>query len=69
MSDADQRGRDPARANRGRPARRPNGARRAALIVSVPLVFLISGCAPLGAENLNEFVVDFARSALAAWLL
>ncbi len=36
---------------------------------SVALLLLISGCEPINAETLHGFVVDFAREALAAWLL
>jgi hypothetical protein len=34
----------------------------------IPLL-VIAGCEPLSAEVLQEFVVDFVRSAAAAWLL
>ncbi len=43
--------------------------RWAALIVmSLPLAVL-AGCTPPTSESLAEFVTDFVRSALAAWLL
>ena len=34
-----------------------------------PLLLLIGGCKLLSAETLQEFMVDLARGALAAWLL
>jgi hypothetical protein len=34
----------------------------------LPLLALV-GCAPLSVDVLQEFVVDVARSAAAAWLL
>ncbi len=38
--------------------------------LSLLLVTLLpAGCAPPGAEPVTSFAVDFARSALAAWLL
>ena len=33
------------------------------------LMFLLPACEPISAETGQEFVLDFARSALAAWLL
>ena len=43
--------------------------RRGVLSLGSPLLLLIGGCEPLSAEILQEFMVDFARSAVAAWLL
>ena len=37
--------------------------------MSLPLLALLPGCEPIQADVLQEFVTDFARSALAAWLL
>lgn len=37
--------------------------------VSLPLLALLPGCEPISADVLQEFALDFARSALAAWLL
>jgi hypothetical protein len=34
---------------------------------ALPLLF--GGCEPLSGEILGDFVLDFARGALAAWLL
>ena len=33
------------------------------------LVLVLGGCEPLSGQALTEFVADFAREALAAWLL
>ncbi|MEP0848074.1 MAG: hypothetical protein HRF50_14790 [Phycisphaerae bacterium] len=45
--------------------------RRAARLAAMglPLLLLPAGCEPLSADALLEFTLDFARSALAAWLL
>lgn len=37
--------------------------------VGAVLAVLPAGCEPINAEILQNFVFDFARSALAAWLL
>lgn len=37
--------------------------------VSLPLLAVLPGCEPINADGLQEFALDFARSALAAWLL
>ncbi len=37
--------------------------------IGLPLLALPLGCEPLDAGVLREFAADFARSALAAWLL
>jgi hypothetical protein len=33
------------------------------------LLLLVGGCEPLNERILAEFILDFAREALAAWLL
>jgi len=35
----------------------------------LPLLVLSAGCEPLSAGALQEFALDLARGALAAWLL
>jgi hypothetical protein len=45
------------------------GGRWGILGSGLALSSLISGCEPINAETLHGFVVDFARQALAAWLL
>ena len=37
--------------------------------IGLPLLALPPGCAPSSADVLRQFTLDFARSALAAWLL
>ena len=37
--------------------------------MGLPLLALPPGCEPISAGVLQEFALDFARSALAAWLL
>ena len=37
--------------------------------LSLPLMLLVGGCEPISAETVLGFAADFARSALAAWLL
>jgi len=38
-------------------------------ILGPSLTLLVGGCEPLNDEILAEFILDFAREALAAWLL
>lgn len=47
----------------------PSRLRPAALALGAPLLALIGGCDPLSADALRDFLVDFARGGLAAWLL
>lgn len=44
-------------------------ARRAVVGLGLLPMLAIVGCEPVNADTLQEFVVDFARSAVAAWLL
>lgn len=37
--------------------------------MGLPLLALPLGCEPINADVLQDFATDFARSALAAWLL
>ncbi len=37
--------------------------------MGLPLLALPAGCGSISADVLQEFALDFARSALAAWLL
>ncbi len=37
--------------------------------IGLPLLALPLGCEPISGDVLQEFALDFARSALAAWLL
>ena len=43
--------------------------RRTIIGLGFPLLLLVGGCEPISAEVLQAFLVDFARSAAAAWLL
>ena len=49
----------------------PTGDRRrlALISVSTALLLLITGCEPLSEDTLQEFLAEFVRGALAAWLL
>ena len=44
-------------------------SRRVIRLAAMGLLLLPAGCAPISADVLQEFALDFARGALAAWLL
>lgn len=51
--------------------RRPGHTRFWLLVgqATVGLTFVLPGCEPINAEIAQEFVLEFARGALTAWLL
>ncbi len=42
---------------------------RISWVLGSTLTLLLAGCEPLNEQILTEFALDFARGALAAWLL
>ena len=38
-------------------------------VLIVSLTLMVGGCGASGEEELSQFVMDFARGALAAWVL